>query len=194
MEQKAFHGDFSPNDLAEILLVHFNRGNLEVQKIGSDDSVTVQIRSKIDAKSGGQTAVGVFFQKFEDGVLISVGEQRWLGVAASLGVSALAAIKNPFSLLHRIDDIAQDLEYINLTEDIWRILSANAKLVGSGFQLSQRLKRIECGYCRTANLVGAPGCEACGAPLGDSQPATCSKCGYVLTKNEIKCPNCKQAV
>jgi hypothetical protein len=191
MDRKIFHGNFTPNDLASILLIHFNRGNLEVHKIGSEDRVAVQIRSKIHAQSGGQTAIGVTLQQFNDGVVVSVGEQQWLGIAASLGFSALAAIKNPFNLLHRIDDIAQDLEYLQLTDDVWRVLISNVKTIGSGYQLSERLKRIVCDYCQTANPVGAPSCDACGAPLGNSQPRTCKNCGYVLAQSDPKCPNCK---
>jgi hypothetical protein len=194
MGRKIFHGNFTPDDFASILLNHFNHGNLEVHKIGSKDRVAVQIRSTSHAQSGGQTAIGVTLQQFDDGVVVSVGEQQWLGIAASLGFSALATIKNPFNLLHRIDDIAQDFEYLQLTEDIWRVLGSYVKTIGSGYHLSERLKRIFCEYCQTANPVGTPGCEACGAPLGNSQPKTCKYCGYVLEKSDLSCPNCKRPV
>jgi len=194
MDRKIFHGNFTPNDLASILVIHFNHGNLEVQKIGSEDTIAVQIRSKNHAQSGGRTAVGVTLQQFDDGVIVSIGEQQWLGIVASLGFSALAAIKNPFSLLHRIDDIAQDFEYLQLTDNIWRVLSSNAKTIGSGYQLTERLMRIVCEYCHTANPVGAPSCTACGAPLGNMQPRTCNNCGYVLAQSDCKCPNCKRPI
>lgn len=190
MTQKVFHGSFSPDDLASILLIHFNRGNLEVRKIGSDDRLIIQIRSKDFAKSGGQTAIGITLQQYDDGVIVAVGEQQWLGIAASLGISALAALSNPMNLLHRIDDIAQDIEYLNLEDEIWAILSSNIKTIGSGFQLSDKLKRLSCDYCQTANLVSAPSCLACGAPLGNLQPTTCKYCGYILNRNDSKCPNC----
>ncbi|MDO9545803.1 MAG: zinc ribbon domain-containing protein [Pelolinea sp.] len=194
MTQKIFHGSFSPGDLASILLIHFNRGNLEVRKVSSDERVIVQIRSKDFAKSGGQTAIGVTLQQYDDGVVVAVGEQQWLGIAASLGFSALTAIKNPMNLLHRIDDIAQDLEYLSLEDEIWNVLTTNIKVIGNGFQLSEKLKRLMCDYCQTANLVGAPSCLACGAPLGNLQPVTCKKCGYILNRSDKKCPNCHSKV
>jgi len=194
MDRKIFHGNFTPNDLASILIIHFDHGNLEAHKIGSEDTVAVQIRSKKHAQSGGRTAIGITLQQFDDGVIVSVGEQEWLGILASLGFSALAAIKNPFTLLHRIDDIAQDFEYLQLVDKIWQVLSSNAKTIGSGYQLSERLKRIVCEYCLTANPVGAPSCMACGAPLGNSQPRTCTNCGYVLAKSDRYCPNCKKSI
>jgi len=151
----------------------------------------VQIQTRESRTSGGETALGITFQSIEDGVSVQVGQQSWFGSAASLGYSALTAIKNPFSLLTRIDDIAQDLEYIQLIDEVWKVLSANAKSLGSGYELSERLRRIVCEYCRTANPVGASNCIACGAPMGDVQPVTCKNCGFVVLNTEQICPNCR---
>lgn len=192
MEQRIFHGDFSADDLAACLLVHFNRGNFIVHKIGSGESVVVQIKTRKNSPSGGQTALTISFQKVEDGVAAQTSQQAWVGVAASLGYSALAAIQNPFNLLNRIDDIAQDIESIQLTDEAWKVLAANAKVLGSGYELSNRLHRVMCEYCLTANPAGAPSCLACGAPLGNAQPSTCKNCGYVVLPSESICPNCKQ--
>ena len=52
-------------------------------------------------------------QKVEDGVAVSVGEQAWLGVAADLGITALAALSNPMTLIGRLNGLAQDVEYLN---------------------------------------------------------------------------------
>ena len=192
MEQKIFHGDFTPDDLATCLLVHFNRGNLMVHKLGSEDSIVVQIRTRNDSVSGGQTSLTITFQEVEDGISVQASQQAWLDVAASLGFSALAAIRSPFNLLSRLDDIAQDIESLQLTDEVWNVLTANAKVLGSGYELSSRLHRITCEYCLTANPSGAPSCIACGAPLGNLQPATCKNCGYVVLQDETICPNCKK--
>lgn len=194
MEQKFFHGPFTPADLAECLLVHFNRGNLQVQKIGDGDDLAVQIKTRAFRTSGGETALGVYFRSVTDGVMVQVGQQAWFGVAASLGLSALAAFRNPLNLLHRLDDIAQDIEYVQLGDEVWRVLEANAKAIGSGYELSERLKRVTCEYCLTANPTGEPACIACGAPLGQLQPSTCRKCGYLLNNQDKFCPNCHHPV
>ena len=190
MTKKVLHGNFSPNDLASLIYLHFNRENIEVHKIGSKDQVIVQIKSSKNSNSGGKTAIGINFQSFEDGVIVNIGEQKWAGIAASLGYSALAAIHNPFSLIGRIDDIAQDIENLSLEEEIWRVLENNAELNGSKFDLSDRLKRITCEYCKSANPIDAPNCISCGAPMGDLQPRTCQKCGYIIDRPETICPNC----
>ncbi len=190
MEQRLFHGKITPADLAQSLLAHFNHGNLRVQQIGSGEKLAIQIASSQAAASGGQTALSVHFQKVEDGVAVQIGKQSWLSVAASLGVSAISALINPWSLLNRVDDIAQDVESLRLTEEVWQTLESTARAIGSGYELSDRLRRTVCSYCNVANPLGASNCVACGAPLGDSQPITCSKCGYAYREKIKVCPNC----
>jgi hypothetical protein len=192
MERKIFHGTIKPVDIARSLLGEFNHGNLRAQTLGQNEKMVVQIGSRPDAQSGGQTAMTVTIQKMDDGVIVEIGQQAWLGVAASLGATALAAIRNPFSLLGRLDDIAQDIEHLQLNDRIWKVIADAVKSAGASTDLSDKLKRITCEYCDTANPVGASSCGACGAPLGNAQPATCKKCGYVVKTSEKTCPNCKQ--
>lgn len=192
MERKIFHGNIKPADIAQALLGEFNQGNLRAQTIGQSDKVIVQVSSRPNAMSGGQTAMTVVIQKMEDGIIVELGQQAWLGVAASLGASALAAIRNPFSLLGRLDDIAQDIENLQLGERIWQVIAKTLQIAGATTELSNRLKRLTCEYCHAANPVGEPACIACGAPLGNVQPATCKKCGYVVKISDKVCPNCNQ--
>ncbi len=192
MEQRVFHGDLSPADLAQALLAAFNRGNLRAQVLGKSDQMAVQIATHPGARSGGQTALTVSIQKVADGVLVQLGQQAWMGVAASLGQTAFAALRNPFSLLNRLDDLAQDIENLQLGENVWEVIAEAARAAGASYQLSERLARLTCEYCGVANPVGEPSCIACGAPLGDAQPRTCANCGYVVTGEESICPNCGQ--
>lgn len=190
MEQNIFHGNILPADIARELIAYFQRGNFRVQQVGQGDQITVQIATTPFPASGGHTALTVNIQKFEDGVSVSIGEQAWLGIAASLGTTALAAMRNPFALLGRLDDLAQDIESLQLQKDVWRVIESAAKKLESTRQLSDRLRRTVCIYCNTANPIGEPNCIACGAPMGDVQPETCPKCGYVVKKGESFCPNC----
>ena len=190
MEQRVFHGNISPADLARALHATFNRSNLYAQTTGSGDKIAVQISSRPGARSGGQTALTITIQKVADGVLVQIGKQAWMGIAASLGQTAFAALRNPFSLLHRLDDLAQDIENLQLDDDVWEVITKAAQTVGASHQLSEKLRRISCHYCNTANPVGESNCIACGAPLGDVQPRTCLSCGYVVNGEESVCPNC----
>ncbi len=190
MNQRIYHGNIDPIDLANALIGYYNRGNFRVQRIGDANKLVVQIATQNRPMSGGQTALSVIFQRIEDGVSAQIGEQAWLGVAASLGVSAIAVLRNPLNLLNRLDDIAQDIESLQLSEEVWKVLDQTARSLGATQELSERLRRMTCEYCGTANAVGEPHCTACGAPLGTVQPITCRRCGYVVYQNEITCPNC----
>ncbi|HQF62930.1 MAG: zinc ribbon domain-containing protein [Longilinea sp.] len=192
MQSRIFHGDLKPADLARALMGHFHRGNLRVQQIGDREKITVQIATTNMPSAGGQTALGVAIQKVEDGIMVSVGKQAWLGVAASLGRTALQALRNPLSLLGNLDDIAQDIEYLRLSEEVWEAIDSAARAAGVSTELSERLRRMVCNYCNTANPVGEPRCIACGAPLGDVQPRTCKKCGFVARNDERFCTQCGQ--
>src|SRR5262249_35191193 len=116
MDRRIFHGNIKPNDLAHALLAEFNRGNMHAQTIGTREKLAVQIATRMGAPSGGQTAMTVSIASVEDGIMVEVGQQAWLGVAASLGQTAWTALRNPFALLSRLDDIAQDLESLQLSE------------------------------------------------------------------------------
>ena len=190
MDRRIFHGVVEPSDLARALVAEFNRGNLRAQTVGQSGKLAVQIATRLGAQSGGQTALTVTIQKMDDGIMVELGQQAWLGVAASLGQTAISALRNPFSLLGRLDDLAQDIENMQLSENIWKVIDRAMVSAGASHELSERLRRIACDYCNTANPIGEGSCIACGAPLGDEQPRTCSRCGFVVISSETICPNC----
>jgi hypothetical protein len=194
MNQRFFHGNLTPVDVAQYLLAEFNQNNLHAQTLGSSDRMIVQIATRPDATSGGQTALTVSIEKNPDGVMVQMGQQAWMGTATSLGWSALTALRNPLSLLGRIDDIAQDLENLQLSENIWKAVDRAAQAAGASHQLSERLSRVTCEYCGAATPPGEPTCLACGAPLGKAQPTTCGNCGFVVLRGEITCPNCGKKI
>ncbi len=190
MEQRIFHGNLTPKDIAQALMGEFNRGNFRAQAFGNDKNLVIQVTTKDWLRSGGQTAMSVTVKQVVDGVSIEVGKQAWLGVAASLGQTLFSAVRNPWNILSRLDDLAQDVQSIQLNEEINQVIENTARSVNATFELSDRLRRLNCEYCNVANPVGASSCIACGAPLGKVQPRTCNRCGFVLKKNENRCPNC----
>jgi predicted Zn-ribbon and HTH transcriptional regulator len=194
MEQRTYHGQITPQQVGEALLARFNHGNLRAQLFGDKDRVIVQIATRTRPTSGGRAALSVTIRRIEneDGITVKIGKQDWLGVAASLGTTAFSAIRNPWSLLNRLDDIAQDFEYLQLAEKTWEAIAETARSAGAAQELSERLRRTMCEYCYTANQIGAPSCISCGAPLGRVQPQTCQNCGYVVKEDEMVCPNCKK--
>lgn len=192
MTTKIFHGDITPQDFSNALLSRFNRNNYATKEISNDKQVFVQISTSNYRSSGGQTALTVSITPIEDGVSIEVGKQNLFGVAASLGQTAISTLLNPINLISRLDDLAQDIESIQLSDEIWAVIQQTARGLNSSHQLSDRLRRLVCSYCGTANMVGEPRCIACGAPLGSDQPTTCRHCGFVIHSSDKICPNCRK--
>ena len=112
MIHKIYHGDINPQDFCRDLISNFNRGNYIAQQVNSGETTMVQVATRAFQSSGGQTALSISITSVEDGVAVQIGQQAWLGVAASLGQTVFSAIRNPFSLLHRLDDLAQDIEIL----------------------------------------------------------------------------------
>ena len=194
MKKKIFHGDIHPRSIAETLIAEFNHGNLKAQHSKTPTGRIVQISTRKSRQSGGKTGLTISIQKVSDGVSVELGDQSMFGVAASLGTTALAALQNPFSLLGRLDDIAQDIESMQIDEKVWEVVERVAAATGASLQLSERLRRSVCEFCDTANAIGDPSCIACGAPLGNVQPITCQHCGFVIRRTENICPDCKKPI
>lgn len=194
MDRRIFHGSVTPQDLGRALVAQFNQSNLRAQQFARKGKVIVQISTRVRRMSGGATALTIYLEQVEDGVAVQVGEQAWLGIAASIGTTLLSVWRNPFNLIHRLDDIAQDVENIQVSDQVWQVIENYARMRGATFELSERLRRLACEFCEVANPVGEPSCIACGAPLGEIQPETCSNCGFVIKSGEQICPNCKHPI
>jgi DNA-directed RNA polymerase subunit RPC12/RpoP len=167
---------------------------MRAQVLGQSNKLAVQIGTRPGAVSGGQTAITVTIQSVTDGIMVELGQQGWLGVAASLGQTAFSLFRNPFSLIGRLDDLAQDIESIQLSENVWQVIARTAASAGASHQLSDRMSRITCEFCQTANPLGESNCIACGAPMGNAHPTSCKNCGFVVMRNENTCPNCGKRI
>lgn len=174
-----------------MLVARFGQGELEVQTFGDRESLNVQIASRQHRKSGGATSLTVTLQRVEDGVLVKMGQQSWLGVAASLGQTALSVAKNPWSILNRLDDLASDFDVLGLEKKAWATIEEFAASRRASHQISERLLTLTCPYCDFANRTGAGDCESCGAPLGNEQPVACGRCGFVNPAGSSHCQQCR---
>jgi len=190
METRYFHGNITPDEVADALIARFDHGNLRAHRIGAGDKVVVQIASRERRTAGGQTALTIALQRIENGLSVQAGAQQWLGVAASIGQTVLTTLRNPWSVIARLDDLAQDIASLTLADQVWEEIERVSRGAGATFELSERLKRLVCEYCLTANPINEPSCLACGAPLGEVQPRTCKNCGYVVKPGENRCPEC----
>jgi len=194
MTTKIYHGKVTAENLSKAIATRFSTNDLVTRYTKNGDQFHLQIASRRDAQSGGKTSIGLVLQQLDDGVAVKIGKQDWLGIAASLGLSALAFRLNPLNLLRRLDDIAQDIENLSLDDRLWETIDDVAEAMGASQQLSERLRRSACEYCNTANPVGEPRCIACGAPQGGTQPRTCNQCGFVAAPEDTACTNCGSAL
>jgi hypothetical protein len=194
VNQRFYHGDIEPEDMAQALVAAFHQGNMQAQQVGQGDKVMVQIATRQQARSGGKAALTVTIQKHEDGVAVALGQHEWLGAAASLGQTALSTLLNPWNLIGRLDDIAQDVISLTLTDKVWEAVEKFAQAAKVTKTLSDRLASVTCPYCGAANKVGAAECENCGGPLGEAQPVACPKCGNVMPPKSKFCANCGAAL
>ena len=194
MDQRTFHGELTAKDLANALIAKFNQGAMRAQQRGRGKNVVVQIGTSRARRSGGATATTVYLSEVEDGVHVRVGEQQWLGLAASFGKTALMTLLRPSSLISRLDDVAQDISSLTLADRIMDTLKDTAATYGASYKITQRLRRLTCPYCATANPVGDPSCVACGGPLGYRQPIACDNCGFVSEAGTSICINCGEAL
>lgn len=194
MNQRTYHGKITPNDVAAALVAAFNQGNMRCQQLGSGEKVLVQIATRDNAHSGGKAALSVSIQQVPDGVTVGIGQHEWLGVAASLGQTALAALLNPWNIIGRLDDLAQDITSLTLEDRVWQAVERYAVTARATKQISEALQTLNCPYCHTANKVAAASCEGCGAPLGQVQPVACGRCGHVMPAGSKFCANCGSAL
>ncbi len=194
MEEKIYHGGVQAADVANALYAEFNRPPWKVQKLAHGNKIAVQIATRPQARSGGQTALTVTLQQLSNGIMVQMGQQAWVGLAASLGKTAFAALMNPWNLLSRLDDLAQDIESMQLSERVWQVVDEACQLTNASHTLEETLDKTLCEYCGTANDLEASHCIACGAPLGIQAPQTCPHCGFPVPPENTICPHCQKAI
>ena len=189
MEQRTYHGDLSPDEIAHALLAQFNQGTFAVQQISQGDRALVQIGTR-DRRNRVENALTVTIGKTPDGVNVAVGDQQLLDAAADLAQAGLGALFNPLSLLGNLGEIAGDVSSFSLPQQVWETVDKYCKSAGAGLGGSPEKMTIGCPYCGVANPPGAPTCSGCGAPLGSAQPIYCPQCGQVAPSGTQFCSRC----
>jgi len=190
MNERQFRGNITPGNLADALVTQFNRGDYRAKKTGRGAQALVQISTNRRRRGEPDTAVAVTITPTPDGVKVSMGEPQWLDIAADLVQTGLGALLNPWSLVHEVDDVARNVQDLNLPQEIWATVDQYARTVGSRPALPPEPVAVTCPYCRTGNEIGEGRCVSCGAPLGDAQPVRCPSCNRLLPAGTARCPKC----
>ncbi|MGC9397948.1 MAG: zinc ribbon domain-containing protein [Anaerolineae bacterium] len=192
MEQRAYHGDINVEDMARALVVQFNQGATRAQWMrGRAGRAVVQIQMRQRARQAPENALTLHLTPSETGIVVSMAEQRWLGVAADLARSGLLTLLNPWNIIGEIDDIARNVRSLQLRDEVWNAVELYCRSVGVGRGVGPSPQHILCDYCGTPNPLGSLICQACRAPLVEEQPLACARCGFLNDPDARYCVNCQ---
>lgn len=191
VEQRAYHGDLEPRELARALVLRFNEGETRAHWIeGEEGRAVVQIQSQRMESRDPTTAVTVHISPTKTGITASVSEQKLLGVAADMAKTGVQAWLSPLRLLGELDDIARNVRWLGLRSEVWNAIDEYCRTHGSARGVAGALMHVICPYCGTPNDLGAQNCKACRAPLAEAQPVVCERCGFLNKPEASLCVNC----
>lgn len=151
MEQRIYHGEVSPAELAAFLVQQYDpRHDVQAQILGEGDSLLVQI-GRGDQPEKIRHAVTVAVTRApggEPGVAVTMGQQQWFsphmaGFAAAMGlVSALITPWALFALLWPISDLVGSA---TLPGDIWNTIDLHMASRGAARGPDQQLAHPHLG-------------------------------------------------
>jgi len=191
VEQRAYHGNIEPSDLARSLVLRFDEGETQAHWMeGQAGRAVVQIQSRPRESGDPTTAVTVHVSPTKTGITVSVSEQKVLSVAADIAKTGLQAWLNPLRLLGEIDDIARNVRWLGLRSEVWTAVDEYCRTQGGARGAAGILANVICPYCGTPNDIGAQNCKACRAPLAEAQPIVCGRCGFMNEPQAELCVNC----
>lgn len=191
VEQRAYHGELPPQDLARALVVRFNEGETAAHWMeGQAGRAVVQIQNRKREYGDPSTAVTIHISPTKTGITVSVSEQKVLGVAADMAKTGVKAWLNPMRLIGELDDIARNVRWLGLRSEVWKAVDEYCRNQGSARGAAGVLSNVICPYCGTPNDIGAQNCKACRAPLAEAQPIVCGRCGFMNAPQAQFCVNC----
>lgn len=172
----------------------------QAQHFSHGGQVIVQVRegSDFEAVLGMQAALTVILQPERNGVVATIGEQKWIDKAA---VGLLGAIVLwPLLVTSGVGVIRQ----ANLEHQLLSALDSAALKQGANIQVTNDSpffsqtppnQGYQAPYTAPSQAEPMPGygqkqCARCQA-LNDADDAFCSQCGATLTRPKTLCANCK---
>ena len=195
IEQRAYHGKIDSEALARALVVQFDQGDTRAHWMrGEQGRAVVQVQARRRERGDPEMTVTVQITSSATGVVVSLAEQRWFGVAADLAKSGLLTLLNPWNIIGELDDIARNVRRIQLRDELWEAVEGYCRGLGAGIGVGPAIQRVTCPYCGSPNPVGELLCYACRAPLAAVQPIACPRCGFLNAPEVEICQNCHTAL
>lgn len=168
MEQRIYHGNIQPDDLANYLVGMFHQGyrGTVAQKIGQGDHILVQIGLLSHSGRRIRQSIGLSIAKTPDGVSVTSGQANWFD-DPHLGGSLIGAMFWPPLLLF---PFARGINAYGLYQDIWQAVDTFCAQAGARPGTTTTAHALYCQQCGSANEEGARFCQMCGAPLSTAAP------------------------
>jgi len=125
VEQRIYHGNVPPEDLADHLVQQFDpKPDLQAQKLGEGDSLLVQI-GRGDEPAKVRHAVTVAITRAADGapgLALTMGQQQWFtpamaGFTAMMGL--ISFMVTPWALFALVWPVSDMIGSATLPGDIW---------------------------------------------------------------------------
>jgi double zinc ribbon protein len=187
MEQRMYHGNISPDALADYLVGMFNQGygGTVAQKVGQGNQVLVQIGLLSHSGRRIRHSIGVSIYRTPDGVTVATGQANWFD-DPGLGGSLIGALYWPPLLLF---PLARGINSYALYQDIWQAVDTWCAQAGAMQGNVTTAHAVYCHNCGVVNNEGDQVCRMCGASLYAPQPPH-----YQPPRGDVVCPRCGQAV
>jgi hypothetical protein len=146
MEQRTYHGQLDPHELADFLVQHFDpQPNLQAQKIGEGASNLVQI-GRGDVPKDIRHAVTVAISRLPDdqpGLIVTMGQQQWLTTRMATYMAMMGLISvlvTPWALFALLWPLSEAAGSTTLPHEIWNAI--DTFLAGQGATLAQSQELI----------------------------------------------------
>jgi hypothetical protein len=145
MEQRIYHGNLSPDGLANYLVQRFDpQPDLQAQKLGEGDSLVVQI-GRGDTPEEIRHAVTLGITRAPDseqGLAVTMGEQQWISPkvathAAMIGL--IGVLITPWALFGLLWPLSELLGGHALPSEIWGAVETYALSQGAMLAQAQDL-------------------------------------------------------
>ena len=194
MEQRIYSKNINVGQIAQALQSHFMAQGYETQALGTPPNMLVQVRKKgtLRAVAGMQRVMSAQFRDTEQGIIVSLGEQKWADKAAVGAVGAI--IFAPLLVTAAYGAYKQS----KLPEQFWQVIDSIAMPVGGTYTVPQPPPQPYApqGQAQQMPPQGQPQQMPAQAPPPapgqgqDSQiPKFCPDCGTPQQSTNF-CPNC----
>jgi hypothetical protein len=143
VEQRIYHGNVSPEGLADFLVQRFDpQHNVQAQKLGQGDSLVVQIgHGDVPEEIKHAITVGITrATDSEQGIMVTMGQQQWISpkmatYAAMIGLVGL--IITPWALFGLLWPVSELIGSRALPGEVWSAIETYALSQGAALAQTQ---------------------------------------------------------